>query len=155
MIIIDGFEVPYYPRPKQGEMEWFLMDEQTENDDFIYSIFMMAEKVFDMEKVWGYEIWEKVNVSTHLHLDKDEKLYERRGVLSYPICSVIYYYDVEDLVGGELVSPGNWSIIPKQNRLVIFGPAVPHQVLDFTGTRKSVLVNFWQERLGTIPKNIP
>ena len=154
MIIIDNSEVPYVPKQEKQKDTYSLL-QKTENSDFIYSLQLVADLHFPMEDVWGYEIWEKNNESSPLHYDKDESLYERRDILSYPICSIIYYYEVKDLVGGELVSPGNWSVTPKHNRLVIFEPGVPHEVLAFTGTRKAVLVNFWRERLGTIPKNFP
>lgn len=154
MIVIDDFVVPYHPRetPHKDEYE---INEETNNDMFISSIRLVAGLRYPLEDIWGYEIWEKNNESSPLHYDKDERLYERRDVLSYPICSIIYYHQVSDLTGGELVSPDNWSISPKENRLIIFGPGIPHQVSEFTGTRKAVLVNFWRERLGTIPKNIP
>ena len=154
MIIIDDFEVPYIPRTTSAKDE-YPIEEVTENDTFISSVQLIAGLRYPLEDIWGYEIWEKKNSSTGLHLDKDEKLYERRDVLSYPICSIVYYYQVSDLVGGELIAPNNWSVTPKQSRLVVFGPGIPHKVSEFTGIRNAVLVNFWQERLGTIPKNSP
>ena len=88
MIIIDDFEVPYIP--KQGtQKDTYSLLEKTENSDFIYSLQLIADLRFSMEDVWGYEIWEKNNEPSPLHYDKDERLYERRDVLSYPICSII------------------------------------------------------------------
>lgn len=136
-------------------MNFYSFEEKTENDSFIRDIRATAASFYPTQDLWGYEIWQK-DSSTDIHLDKDETLYERRGILSFPVCSVIFYYEVsDDIEGGELYSPNDWVVFPKQNRLVIFGPAIRHGVSDFTGIRKSVLVNFWEYRLGTIPKNIP
>ena len=149
MFIIDDFEVPFIPMQKNYS-EWHSFDSRWENDNFAALVSGVAQVLYRTQDAVGYEIWQRES-HTDLHIDKDEELYRRRQILTYPICSIVFYYDVQDLKGGELYSD-SWEITPKKNRLVVFGPNVTHGVRPFTGIRKSVLVNPWAHELGHIPQ---
>lgn len=101
-----------------------------------------ASKYFDLSSMIGTEIWSNVNeVVPHWHVDKDEKLFDETGEMSYPLCTILYYPIVEDLEGGKITLLGEDSITvtPKANRAVFFSSDIPHIVEPFTGKRVSVV----------------
>jgi hypothetical protein len=86
----------------------------------------------------------------------------------FPLCSIVYYLQVEDLVNGELrISHNNEIqlnstgtlyeevranrldhkiddiIIPKTNRAIMFSSGKFHTVNEFTGKRISMIINPW------------
>ena len=86
----------------------------------------------------------------------------------FPLCSIVYYLQIEDLVNGELRISHNDEIqlnstntlyeevranrldhkiddiiIPKTNRAVMFSPGKFHTVNEFTGKRISMIINPW------------
>jgi hypothetical protein len=98
----------------------------------------IAGKYFDMSKAVGYEMWSNKQ-ALGKHIDKDERR-AKNGILSYPICSIVYYPIIENLVGG-LLCMDDLTITPKQNRAVIFGPRVLHWAEKFTGKRLAIAIN--------------
>ena len=58
----------------------------------------------------------------------------------------------EDIEGGELVvfDIDNETIIetikPRENRLIVFSGGSPHEVLRFTGNRRSFVILPWKNR---------
>ena len=152
MLILDNIDLPYYPLGDETA-SWYNIDDEWKNQEFISILMPLAGHMFPTERAVGYEIWEKDTDSPE-HIDKDEELIRTTGILSTPICSIIYYYEVSHLKGGELVSPNNWTVTPKKNRLVIFAPHTSHLVPEFTGTRKAVHVNPWSSPLGSPPASI-
>ena len=86
-------------------------------------------------------------IQDHLNAsDKDEQLNGNKSILSFPLCSMVYYLIVENLEGGQLHVEDD-IITPKTNRLVIFSPGKNHYVQPYTGTRISMLVNPWDRVL--------
>ena len=70
---------------------------------------------------------------------------QKTGKSKYPICSLIFYIEIKNLKGGELILAGD-IIKPKSNRLVIFDPGLHHSVNEFKGIRKVFLVNPWTHK---------
>ena len=74
---------------------------------------------------------------------------DEKGILSCPLCSIVYYPLVEDLRDGRLhLLDENLQedviIVPKQNRLVALPTARRHFVEPFTrGRRVAFIVNPW------------
>ena len=118
------------------------------NDDHLYNDFcikmiQIANEFYDLSSYVGYEFWTRLNRCVGgWHRDKDEKLYDEKKILSYPLCTIIYYPHVHNMEGGELLL-GDDKILPKTNRLVIFAPGIRHNVEDFTGDRISMMINPW------------
>lgn len=111
-------------------------------DDFCLKMIQIANEFYDLSSYVGYEFWTRLNRCVGgWHCDKDERLYDEQKIVSYPLCTIIYYPHV-DMKGGELLL-GNDKILPKTNRMVIFAPGIPHNVEDFTGDRISMMVNPW------------
>jgi len=98
--------------------------------------------VFDLTGMVGVEQWAHLGTKPEWHIDKDEIRSNRDGVLSTPICSIVFYADVRDLKGGNFMTD-SISVTPKTNRLVAFSPGLLHGVEDYTGTRMAVAVNPW------------
>tara|TARA_S200002703_G_scaffold146620_1_gene141822 strand:+ start:3659 stop:4132 length:474 start_codon:yes stop_codon:yes gene_type:complete len=112
-----------------------------------YPFFDEAKKHFDFSECIGYEVWRQRNPQNlGWHYDHDEILLQTEDVFSWPICTIVYYIRVCDILGGNLLFRDGTSIKPLQNRLVIFGPGIEHAVDEmFTvdGHRDSILINPW------------
>jgi hypothetical protein len=94
----------------------------------------------------GCEYWSNLNSKTGWHKDTDETKRFRDNIESYPICSVVYYPHVNNLMGGALLFD-SFSVSPLTNRLVVFAPGLLHCVQDFSGDRVSIAINPWNYKL--------
>lgn len=103
-----------------------------------------ASNYFDLSSMVGSEYWAHYGTRPDWHVDKDEKLYEQSKVFKYPICSIVYYADI-NVVGGNFVTETS-MIKPVTNRMLIFSPNLLHCVEPYTGTRLSVAVNPWSDK---------
>jgi hypothetical protein len=110
----------------------------------VEQLIKISGKYFDVSAAIGYEMHKNV-IGPKYHYDKDEMLFETTGVLSLPLCSIVYYPKVENMQGGDLVF-NDLILLPIPNRLVIFSPDRMHGVNDHTGTRISVGINPWAEK---------
>ena len=112
-------------------------------DNFCLSMINLASQYYNLTSAIGYEFWTRLNTCVEgWHRDKDEKLFDEKNILSFPLCTIIYYPHVDNLKGGELLL-GNDKILPKTNRMVIFASGISHNVENFTGDRISMMVNPW------------
>ena len=122
---------------------FYTMNDNHLYDNFCLAMINIASEFYDLSSSVGYEFWTRLNrCVSDWHCDKDEKLYDEQKIVSYPLCTIIYYPHVDNMRGGELLLDGD-KILPKTNRLVIFAPGIPHNVEDFTGERISMMVNPW------------
>jgi hypothetical protein len=103
-----------------------------------------AAKFFDLSRMVGSEYWAHYGTRPDWHVDKDEKLYETSGNTAHPLCSIVYYADV-DVVGGDFMTE-TARVKPITNRMLVFAPGLLHGVEPFTGTRLSVAVNPWANK---------
>ena len=69
------------------------------------------------------------------------------GMARYPVCSTVYYLEVEDLVDGKLQFENGVEVVPKSNRLVVFSKGFYHGVEESKGVRTSITINPWNTRL--------
>jgi hypothetical protein len=116
-----------------------------------YPLLNNASKVFDVTKMAGVEFWAHSNTKTDWHYDKDEELFCTQGAMSYPLFSMVYYANIEKLLGGDLYFDNGIRIPPKTNRQIIFSPGLHHKVANFSGHRLSVLLNPWKEKPSGLP----
>ena len=122
---------------------FYKMDDRHLYDNFSLSMIEIAKQFYDLSSFVGYEFWTRLNTCVSgWHHDKDERLYDEQKILSYPLCSIIYYPHVYNMKGGELLL-GDDKVSPKTNRMVIFAPGILHNVEEFTGERISMMVNPW------------
>jgi hypothetical protein len=105
-----------------------------------------VEIYVDLSKMVGCEYWSNLNTKTGWHKDTDETLLFRDGIESFPICSCVYYPEINVTLGGDLLFE-TMRVRPVTNRLVIFSPNMFHTVEDFLGDRLSVALNFWSYKL--------
>ena len=68
---------------------------------------------------------------------KEEKL---------PICSIVYYASIKNLIGGQLVTE-NEIYTPKTNDIVTFPKGLLHKVENFKGERIIVAINPWEYKI--------
>ena len=112
----------------------------------------IASKHYDTSKIVGYETWVHSNTRPEgdtgdgWHYDRDELSYHVKKVFRFPIFSAIFYLKAENLNGGRLLVEGE-KVVPKENRLVIFGPGCKHAVEEFSGDRVSITINPWNRKL--------
>lgn len=136
---------------KQGE--WHKWDKY---GNTIYTYYWLlvhkASSYYDIQKVKGIEVWTHDNsrptadMNGGWHYDKDEYRWSSNKILSFPVCSLVFYLEAENLSGGNLLFR-DISIKPKRNRLVIFGPGIQHRVEEYEGKRFSVNINVWNRKL--------
>ncbi len=103
-----------------------------------------AGKFFDLTTMVGYECWAHYGTRPGWHIDKDEQQYHSTGKLCMPLCSVVYYADI-DVSGGEFVTKTE-RVMPATNRMLAFAPGIEHTVEPYTGTRLSIAINPWAEK---------
>ena len=116
-----------------------------------------ARKFYDLKSCIGYEIWNHNNTRpSGRHSDKDDVYYALTGKLKYPICTVVYYLNVDMFLEGGLLKLEQYgSIVPKENRVVMFGPGIFHEVEKYTGQRVSFVINPWSQPVCDGPDDVP
>ena len=111
----------------------------------IASLIQIASNFFGISSMVGCEIWAHYGTRPEWHQDKDE-LAGKNGELKFPLCGIVYYPLIENLVGGRLLT-GSEQIVPKTNRMVLFSPGILHTVEPYEGNRMSVAINPWNYTL--------
>jgi hypothetical protein len=149
-IILDNFfeeplvlEVLYQLKTDNIPETWFHKEQSHTYNKFCKVLLEECKKYYDLSNYIGYEFWTQNNTKpADWHVDKDEKAYEYTQQFILPICTIVYYPKVDNLLGG-ILHLEDCSITPKTNRVVIFPPGIWHKVDDFSGERVSILVNPW------------
>lgn len=132
--------------PSMQEVSFFSYGDKHASSSMCNRILEKAHKYVPLENSIGYEYWTQQNTTpAGKHQDKDERAFGK-GITRFPMCSIVYYLTVENLVGGELVFD-NVTVKPKENSMVIFKKGLEHHVNDFTGNRVSIAVNPWETKL--------
>jgi len=103
-----------------------------------------ASKCFYVTSMSGCEYWSHYGTRPDWHIDKDEALKNTTGEIACPLCSIVYYADV-DVQGGAFMTE-SITVKPITNRMVVFSPGILHGVEEYTGTRMSVAVNPWAKK---------
>jgi len=93
--------------PKETEahfpIKWYDLDTQHRYQKTCLALTKIVSEYYDLSTSIGYEFWIHHNTRpTEWHIDKDEKAMNEEGVLSCPLCSIVYYPLVEDVTGGRL-----------------------------------------------------
>jgi hypothetical protein len=120
-----------------GNLDWFL-----KSGGPFSKILNRVSGVFDISSMVGIEHWAHYGTKPNWHIDKDETLLNRTGQLATPICSIVFYAEIDCLTNGKFMTE-DVTVTPKPNRLLAFSPGVRHGVEDYTGTRMSVAINPW------------
>ena len=115
------------------------LDKLRGNNSPMALLLTCASQFFDLSDMIGSEYWANYGTRTDWHVDKDEKLYKTSGDVNCPICSIVYYADI-DVSGGNFVTE-TLSVRPVTNRMIVFSPGLVHGVEYFTGKRLSVAIN--------------
>jgi len=123
--------------------KWYNLDTEHPCKDICLYLISIAQKYYDLSKCNGYEFWLNNNSrSSKWHIDKDERMKHEKGILSYPLCTMVYYIIVDNVVDGKL-EMRDVIIEPKNNRLIMFPSGIEHYVQPFSGNRASLVVNPW------------
>lgn len=160
--------------------DWYLLNTEHYFQNFCISLINIAGTYYDLSSCGGYEFWIHNHTKPpHWHIDNDEKRRCEDNLMVFPLCSIVYYLQVENLVNGELKISHNNEIklnstnilyeevrnnrlnnnyddiiIPKENRMVLFSPGKFHTVNSFTGKRVTLVINPWNINKYKYPKDI-
>jgi hypothetical protein len=130
--------------PAISTMRWIDGDYATAkaNPSPIATLISIANRYFDVTGMCGAEFWAHNGTRPDWHVDKDEKMSEASGTLSYPICSIVYYAEVDGLKDGQFMTD-TINVTPINNRMIVFAPGIMHGVQPYEGKRVSLAVNPW------------
>ncbi len=128
---------------------WFDSDTDHLCKDLYIRLLVIASNYFDISAFVGYETWTHINSKpADWHQDKDERLIQIYDKLQFPLCTLVYYPFVDkDLKGGRVVFEDDTTVVPKTNRLIIFGPGVWHSVEEYTGERFALIIGPWNKKI--------
>ena len=120
---------------------------------FCHPLLKITSKYFPLKWNYRYELWKHPSNDYDIgrdlgwHLDKDEELREKKGILDVPLFGLIYYPFVSNLKGGQLHLEDGTIIVPRANRMVLFSTGtIQHMVHKYEGHRYSVLINIWNKK---------
>ena len=134
----------YFSVGTNRSMHWYDLDylEMTSDRSPLAELLQISAKYVDLYNMTGVELWSHLGTRPDWHVDKDEILAQRTGEIQTPICSLVYYAEVKNLIGGRFLTEFE-MITPKTNRLIIFSPNLLHGVEPYEGYRMSVAINPW------------
>lgn len=152
LIVIDNFlsidknkeVVNFFTNHNASESRWFegTLSHYLNSTSLISDCLKKVSKYYDLSSMIGCEMWCHNNTRTDWHYDKDEKLYEETQEIKTPLCSIVYYANVNNLIDGRFLTE-TVVVTPKINRLIIFSPNIYHTVEKYTGNRLSIAINPW------------
>jgi hypothetical protein len=149
----DQHELHFIAEGIDHQGEWRNWNKYGDNMETYYWLLAhKASSYYDIQQLKGMEMWTHLNtrpqgdIAGGWHYDKDEHRWATNKILSFPVCSLVYYTKVDKLYGGRLLFR-DVKITPKTNRLIIFGPGRQHRVETYTGTRCSLNINLWNRKL--------
>lgn len=152
LIVIDDFlpinknkeVVDFFTRYDASSPRWFdgSLSDHLNGSSFISDCIQKASNYYDLTSMVGCEMWCHHNTRPDWHYDKDEKLNQETGEIKTPLCSIVYYGSIDNLVGGKFITE-DISVAPKTNRLVMFSPNIYHSVEEYTGNRLAIALNPW------------
>jgi len=107
-------------------------------------LLQVIQQYIDLSEMVGCEYWSHLNTKSGWHKDTDETVLYRDGIEKFPICSCVYYPEVDVQLGGDLVFE-TMRIKPITNRLVVFSPSTLHAVESFTGFKLTVSIFMYRD----------
>lgn len=115
------------------------------NPSPLSKLVLKAGAFFDLSSMVGVECWSHFGTYPGWHKDRDEALADATNEERYPLCSIVYYGLIDDLVGGDFRTE-TVVVTPKTNRALIFSPGILHSVDNYTGARLSIAINPWAQK---------
>ena len=138
----------YESNNRSKNFEWFdkEINDNINESHFISKFLKIAHRYIDLSNMIGFETWSHYNTNPGWHLDKNETVYHSTGKIEFPLCSIVYYLSIENLIGGNFLTESE-TIKPKNNRLLIFSPGIYHSVESFIGTRLVIAISPWDHKV--------
>lgn len=122
---------------------WYNLDTEHPCADICLHLINVARRYYNLDNCSGYEFWLHNNSRpSKWHIDKDERMKHEKGILSFPLCTMVYYIFLDNVTDGKL-ELRDVIIEPKNNRLIMFPSGIEHYVQPFSGKRVSLVVNPW------------
>ena len=80
---------------------WFDLDAEFIYSDFCLSLINLANSYYDLSSCDGYEFWAHKNTKPpRWHIDCDERRKQQDNLMTFPLCSIVYYPFVGDALLG-------------------------------------------------------
>ena len=130
----------YFKDLRDGNSTW--VDKDSHVLFPLEKIISIVSKTFDLSNALGYECWSHLNTRASWHVDKDETAWITERKLMHPLCSIVYYPLIKNMTGGRFVTKSH-LVVPRENRLIAFSPALQHAAEIFKGERMSCAINPW------------
>lgn len=155
LIVIDNFlsidknkeVVNFFTNHNASESRWFegTLPNYLNSTSLISDCLKEVSKYYDLSSMIGCEMWCHNNTRPDWHYDKDEKLCEETQEIKTPLCSIVYYANVNNLKDGRFLTE-TVAVTPKTNRLIMFSPNIYHTVEEYTGNRLAIALNPWNTK---------
>ena len=130
------------------EAKWY---DSSELAEYQLAILEEARSVYNLDTMVGIEEWHHNPCFMPLpgeHYDKNEKLFEEKNHLEFPLCSCVFYMKIEDLEGGHLIVDKRMEVVPESNKLILMSPGIIHSVTEYiSGVRTSLNINPWEKQV--------
>ena len=124
---------------------WFSTDDPHDNSIVCDKLLSIAERYYsEIKDIRGYDFWAQYNTRPQeWHFDKDENAFLKYGIERFPICTIVYYLEVDLQEGGTLIIEPGIKIEPQANRMVLMAPGAYHFVEKYAGERIGININPW------------
>ena len=128
---------------------WFNADDPHDNSIICEKLLKIAQKYYtDIKNIKGYDFWAHYNTRPQeWHFDKDENAYLKQGIERFPLCSIIFYLEVDLQEGGSLLIEPGIKIKPISNRMILLASGSYHFVEKYTGERIGININPWSTKV--------
>ena len=153
-------EILYHKNVRPFVTDWRDLSREITEDEYFYRRIIEEieldndeySRFANLDNSIGWEQWMHDPDYAPLpppHFDKDEVSYSMDKALIFPLCSVILYLKVENLIGAKLQLPKEGiDITPETGKLVLMAPGVYHMISPYhSGKRISLNLNFWDKKI--------
>ena len=83
--------------------QFYLLNDYHKYKQFCLKLINISGNYFDLSSCSGYENWYHENTKPPTwHIDCDERRKEEDNCMSFPLCSIVYYIKVDNLLDGKL-----------------------------------------------------
>jgi hypothetical protein len=141
IIMLEHFTNNKFSQWFDGKYEIFKHDRLP-----LKKILDMVNKYFDLSSMTGVECWSHINTHPGWHVDSDDIHKSKTNEIKTPICSIVYYAKIENIIGGDLITETE-RYTPKTNDVITFSKGLPHMVEPFTGQRIIIAINPWEYKI--------
>ena len=96
-------KIKQYRTSPVDDENWCLLNTSHKFKQFCLKLINISADYFDISSFSGYEFWWHENTKPPAwHIDCDDRRRREDNCMSFPLCSIVYYIKVDNLVDGKL-----------------------------------------------------